>query len=75
MRLFLLFFFLKRCAWFTIALPLNPSDLFGNPSFPSSLPLLGQVRLTLKGYAFVDFTSHAAAARAIESMHDKRIKV
>ena len=31
--------------------------------------------MTLKGYAFVDFISHEVAAKAIESMQDKRIKV
>lgn len=34
-----------------------------------------QVRLTKKGYAFVDFVTHEVAAKAIESMHDKNIKV
>ena len=28
-----------------------------------------------KGYAFVEFASHEAAAKAIESMHDRKIKV
>lgn len=28
-----------------------------------------------KGYAFVEFASHAAAAKAIEAMHDRKIKV
>lgn len=35
-----------------------------------------QVRLMAqKGYAFVEFASHEAAAKAIESMHDRKIKV
>lgn len=28
-----------------------------------------------KGYAFVEFASHGATAKAIESMHDRKIKV
>lgn len=34
-----------------------------------------QVRLTNKGYAFVEFSNHEAAAKARQAMQDKKVKV